>query len=71
MSDWISVKDKLPEPYELVLVCGTVCDGGKKKVVIDVDFQTDDLRFYRCGGIAFDVTHWQYLPELPKEVDAE
>ena len=62
VQEWISVKDRLPEPGEYVLVCDTredwygLCefsgeawyDASYKQVNID------------------DVTHWQYLPQPPK-----
>lgn len=63
-SEWVSVKkDGLPEPYKAVLVYGKVGDMVNWKV----DYITE------CGMWAnsFTVTHWRYLPELPKEDDAE
>ena len=56
---WVSVKDGLPEPCKAVLVYGKVGD----MVNWRVDYITE------CGMWAksFTVTHWQYLPEPPKE----
>lgn len=61
MSEWISVKDKLPEPYTRVLVYDT--EWG-----IQIDYIRDNREFAYKGY----VTHWQPLPEpLEKENDNE
>ena len=58
MSEWISVKDRLPKPFESVLVFRD----GK----ISIDYSEEN------GWFAYDfngkrVTHWMPLPEPPKE----
>ncbi len=73
MSEWISVKDRLPEEGIPVIVCylgyydGMPC--------------SDSLANIKCGGwcwwegydcdndeeIRVDVTHWMMLPDPPKE----
>jgi hypothetical protein len=60
MADWISVKDRLPEPWVTVLlwdgdemVSGYVVDNG-------------DLIEHRWGQV-FQATHWMNLPEPPGE----
>lgn len=58
--DWISVKDRLPSPYEEVLCylwdgCYIIgCHIGFRWVL---DIERIDSR---------DITHWQPLPEPPK-----
>lgn len=63
MAEWISVKDRLPENDERVLVClnnvaSAMCNGK-----IDTD------RFLKNGWVRWNkyVTHWMPLPEPPKE----
>lgn len=65
MSEWISVKDRLPEDRVPVLTYG-------RKGSIGIEFVTDCSRtghgiyFYaRCGD--YKPTHWMPLPEPPKE----
>ena len=66
MSEWISAKDKLPEPYEDVLVYGQT---NKKNNLLryKVDYADDRGVFVRSRK----VTHWMPLPQPPKESDAE
>lgn len=59
MSDWISVKDRLPEPLEDVLVCYA---GG----IVGIDWVYHDMRF-AYENIYGGVTHWMPLPEPPEE----
>lgn len=64
---WISVKDRLPEPAENVLIF-TDYHGG----CVDIGRYVlqGNLPFWARGGaeIKDNVTHWQPLPEPPKEV---
>lgn len=65
-SEWISVKDRLPEKNGVVLVCTEddyVCSAGysnygKPTFLIDSMYGGDELD---------DVTHWMPLPPAPKE----
>jgi hypothetical protein len=66
VSEWISVKDRLPKNRTRCLVCRY--DWVTKTRFIDI------LWFYRAWlvapdyGVADDtVTHWMPLPEPPKE----
>lgn len=62
MSEWISVKERLPEECEDVLV---YLGEGK----IDVCRLIHNM-FWGASGALYDlgdVTHWQPLPEPPKE----
>lgn len=58
---WISVKDKTPEDGKAVLVWD---DGGFAYVDTWIGYT------WKIGG-DFGVTHWQYLPEPPKEVTGD
>lgn len=63
---WISVKDRLPEPAENVLIF-TDYHGG----CVDIGRYVlqGNLPFWARGGtmIKDNVTHWMPLPEPPKE----
>lgn len=56
---WVSVKDRLPEKYEEVLVYSA-------KYGVQVDWIADntDYLWWNYGEL---VTHWMPLPEPPKE----
>jgi len=58
MSEWISVKDMLPEEQKEYLVT----DG------VTHDIGECDGMFFYCDNVLGDqVTHWMPLPKLPKE----
>ena len=59
---WISIKDKLPEPFKDVIVCGKRRDG---ESFVWVDFNTGN-RFY-IENYGTKVLYWMPLPEFPKE----
>lgn len=63
MSKWISVRDRVPEDQDEVLVCTRSKNGARN---IDKGYWSIDRFIHR--GCA-DVTHWMPLPELPKESD--
>ena len=61
VQEWISVKDRLPEDQEEVLVCTRSKNGIRN---IDKGYMAIDRFIHR--GCA-EVTHWMPLPHLPKE----
>lgn len=64
MSNWVSVRDRLPEVFEPVIVCrrnrkgGQAVEAGRKDV-------GDWWRVY--GTRTKSVTHWMPLPDPPEE----
>ena len=60
VQEWISVKDKLPEDQEEVLVCTCSKNGIRN---IDKGYMAIDRFIHR--GCA-EVTHWMPLPQPPK-----
>lgn len=63
MSEWISVKDRLPSAGESV-ICYRADDGWQ----VICDYMDDDF-FYICDDeltIYHAITHWMPLPEPPK-----
>lgn len=83
MTEWISVKDRLPDKNGKYLCC--VEGYGNYRYIAAYSFalnleEIDKYDFYnqqRCGWCGLDseygyyehesVTHWMQLPELPKE----
>ena len=61
MAEWISVKDRLPEDQEEVLVCTRSKNGARN---IDKGYMAIDRFIHR--GTA-EVTHWMPLPGFPGE----
>jgi hypothetical protein len=60
-SAWISVKERLPEPYKDVLVFNAFAGFHIAQV--------DSFRGWVCRSLAnapHEVTYWQPLPEPPK-----
>lgn len=63
MSEWISVKDRLPEPYVAVLVWEK--DDTKEGGFAYVD--RHDGEVWKIGSLGNGaVTHWMPLPEPPE-----
>ena len=60
VQEWISVKDRLPEDQEEVLVCTRSKNGVRN---IDKGYMAID-RFIHRGRA--EVTHWMPLPQPPK-----
>lgn len=68
MSEWISVRDRLPDHACKVLVCARESSGYRHVTVSQFTgnyFQMTGRRSY------WKVTHWMELPEPPTEYDAE
>lgn len=76
VSKWISCKDKMPEDNTSVLFV-YVSENGIKSV--HYGYHTNIRGVYSCwsktsGGWEYsdeDVTHWQPIPEPPKDGDTE
>ena len=64
MTNWISVKDRLPKQKQDIIAWG---NGSVQLVYCDKDkfYDVYELR------IVLNITHWQPLPEPPKEADDE
>lgn len=66
MSEWISVKDRLPKPGERILL-------SSKKFVGEGWINGTLNKFFRYDGIEWskifieNITHWMPLPEPPEE----
>jgi hypothetical protein len=68
MTEWISVKDRLPAKHECVLIYDSVCHN------IYMEWRDDDLDVWFSEEYLPDfvyVTHWMPLPEPPKETNNE
>lgn len=64
MTEWISVKDRLPEGYEAVIVCRK---GRGGKCIVEQGF-LDVNGWWRVYGMRTkSVTHWMPLPDPPGE----
>lgn len=69
MSEWISIKLRLPEPHQMVLVHG---DDGIFRAYRDrhdehPGWQCSPIGSYAGDGCVFGITHWMPLPEPPKK----
>lgn len=64
-SDWIPVNDKLPAPLVNVLIVTQSLEGP----VVDLGYRTSKGTWYQVDTeiLPVTVTHWQHLPEPPKE----
>ena len=68
-SDWISVKDRLPEKGEMVLVCREILDGFWHDFAIMRYFGGHIMSWINVFGetiVDYKVTHWQPMV-LPKK----
>ena len=63
MTEWISVKDRLPKLFEDVLTYDG--DGGIR--INWLEELVDEVAYFAYGGKY--VTHWMPLPEPPKIVE--
>lgn len=64
VQEWISVKDRLPEDGEIVLVCGI--RGGVYTAVFNKPGQYRGLHKLNSKSHYCDPTHWMPLPQPPK-----
>jgi len=68
MSDWISIKDRLPELHQYVLTWTTDADDN---YIVSMAVWNGDRkggRFIADNGYRdTDVTHWMPLPEKPND----
>ncbi len=65
MSNWISVDERLPEPFEIVIVAGGCgyYDGRDWRTKLErTEFGTD-------RKIQWHVTHWMPLPPPPEPTE--
>lgn len=62
MSEWISVKDKLPKPATPVIVAGMGCHSLEAEVLVSVGVIDHDAGWSPKGIL---VAHWMPLPALP------
>lgn len=65
IGEWISVKDRLPEDGQEILIYVTVPGNMPIQVATCID---GDGELWLDSGYSFgdDVTHWMELPEPPK-----
>lgn len=71
MSEWISVKDKLPKCSKENGSCGVEViihppiNHGERTAYFGRR-QTDKPNFYKYGAVLSEVTHWMHLPPPPE-----
>ena len=75
---WISVDDKLPENNKLVLCYARSTTGEGNSyflgAIVHGEFwflKVNDIGHVSCPVLHWEVTHWQPLPEPPKDGDTE
>ena len=63
--EWVSVADRLPERYELVLAYSL---GDKVEVASWSKHPNhrNEIIWYSEGSEIIDVTHWMHLPKRPE-----
>lgn len=74
VNQWISVKDRLPEENILVLCYARSTTGEGNNYFLGAlahgEFwflKVNDIGHVSCPVLHWEVTHWQSLPESPKE----
>jgi len=63
MSEWISVKDRLPNEGDSVLITDKI----NMYIRVNGCTKNDWTYSYCCGCKADGITHWMTLPSLPGE----
>lgn len=66
MSDWISVKDQMPDDFEIVACLGTFLN----QVPYIALYEPRTKRFLSPDDIGLcltNITHWLRLPKLPED----
>ena len=69
MNEWISVDDRLPEIEGHYLVHTPRSFPKNCKLQIGELYSDDNSWYNEADDYLDDVTHWQPLPEPPKELD--
>lgn len=67
---WIPVVDEYPEPCRSVLIAFSDSSGVRLQCVGIRSATHPNVWLDMHGGRIKNVTHWMYLPELPKEADS-
>ena len=81
MSEWISVKERLPEDEQVSVLAVKQLKDGRRDVCIarcipDWEYkdyttgQTAKKPYWVCGGNN-NIIYWQPIPELPEEVTGD
>lgn len=82
MSEWISVKDRLPDIGERVLVCAVSKNSGAPLTIItemsDTNWLDNRLKIelywmppFQYFLSNYEIIHWMPLPEPPEEVSGD
>lgn len=68
MSEWISVKDRMPEPFVSILVH---IPEDEPFPTVHEGYLTNDVNWYAAHYTreSDEITHWMPLPEPPKEAE--
>jgi Protein of unknown function (DUF551) len=69
MTEWISIKDKLPKRLERVLIASTKQSVGIR--IAEITFNNEWLTDGNLEHNIIDFPYWMSLPELPKELKDE
>lgn len=64
MNNWISVQDRLPEDFRLVLVCRKTLKGRR---IVDTGSKGVCGSWWVHGERKNSVTHWMPMPDPPGE----
>ena len=70
MSEWISVKDKLPEDEQLVFCSGLDFEVGPSRHYGVLRYNNGEFAYVDDDGIYEEwkyITHWMPLPKPPKD----